>query len=295
MAREGRARIDDGDVVAEELRHRRQRLADMHRAGDDEPRRRHVHGEEDLALRRLLHAALAAADVLFEQVLERVARDVGGLDQPLRAARQIGDDDGGAARGAFGIEGLRGCRASWRSCDCVPTGGYRSASRIRRFSTIDRGWCRRRRARPSRRSRRRRRIRASCGLPLSITSSASVTTAPSTQPPETEPRNCPGRRSTRLTSRIRPPRRAFQRLDHARERRLAARPSPSRQSSRSRPSEEIALVVDDEVRADRPRRRAPGLDHRGERDAAPGLAPVLGGFEDVFVAASIHDSVLACR
>src|SRR5207253_3428238 len=45
----------------------------------------------------------------------------------------------------------------------------------------------------------------------------------------------------------------------------------------------IPLVVDDEVRADRPRRRAPGLDHRGERNAAPGLAPVLGGFEDIFV------------
>ena len=84
---EGGARIDDGHVVAEQLGDRRQRLADVHRAGDDEPRRRHVHGEEDLALRRLLHAALAAADVLLEQVLERIARDVGGLDQPLLAAR----------------------------------------------------------------------------------------------------------------------------------------------------------------------------------------------------------------
>src|SRR5258708_2644102 len=49
-------------------------------------------------------------------------------------------------------------------------------------------------------------------------------------------------------------------------------------------AQEIALVVDDQVRADRPRRRAPGLHHGGERHAAPGLAPVLGGFEDVFVA-----------
>ncbi len=39
---EGRARIDDGDVVTEQLPHRRQRLADVHRAGDDELRRRHV-------------------------------------------------------------------------------------------------------------------------------------------------------------------------------------------------------------------------------------------------------------
>src|SRR5688500_8391402 len=36
------------------------------------------------------------------------------------------------------------------------------------------------------------------GLPLSITSSASVTTAPSTQPPETEPRKFPWSSITRL-------------------------------------------------------------------------------------------------
>src|SRR5881394_3551224 len=36
------------------------------------------------------------------------------------------------------------------------------------------------------------------GLPLEITSSASVTTAPSTQPPDTEPRNVPSSLMTRL-------------------------------------------------------------------------------------------------
>src|SRR6202034_3785434 len=36
------------------------------------------------------------------------------------------------------------------------------------------------------------------GLPLSMTSSASVTTAPSTQPPETEPRKLPCSSITRL-------------------------------------------------------------------------------------------------
>src|SRR5262245_7373649 len=36
------------------------------------------------------------------------------------------------------------------------------------------------------------------GLPLAITSSASVTTAPSTQPPDTEPRNVPSSLMTRL-------------------------------------------------------------------------------------------------
>ena len=65
-----------------------------------------MHGEEDLALRRLLHAALAAAEMLLEQVLERIARDVGGLDQPLLAARHVGDDDRRATRRALGVQGL---------------------------------------------------------------------------------------------------------------------------------------------------------------------------------------------
>src|SRR5262245_31338544 len=49
-------------------------------------------------------------------------------------------------------------------------------------------------------------------------------------------------------------------------------------------AEEVAVLIDDEIRADRTRRRAPGLDHGRERDAAPRLAPVLGGLEDVFIA-----------
>src|SRR5262245_5051676 len=49
-------------------------------------------------------------------------------------------------------------------------------------------------------------------------------------------------------------------------------------------AEEIALALDAEVRADRPRRRAPGLDHGGKRDAAALFAPFLGGLEDVVVA-----------
>ncbi len=101
---EGGAGIDDGDVVAEQPADRRQRLADMHRAGDHELRRRDVHGEEDLALRRLLHAALAAADMLLDERLERIARHVRGLHQPLRAARHVGDDHRRAPRRALGVQ-----------------------------------------------------------------------------------------------------------------------------------------------------------------------------------------------
>src|SRR5580704_6518901 len=48
-------------------------------------------------------------------------------------------------------------------------------------------------------------------------------------------------------------------------------------------AEEIAFLVDNQVRADRPRRRAPGLDHGGERHRPALFAPVFGGFENVVV------------
>jgi hypothetical protein len=41
--------------------------------------------------------------VLFDESLERIACGIGGLDQALRAARHIGDNDGRAARGALGV------------------------------------------------------------------------------------------------------------------------------------------------------------------------------------------------
>src|SRR6516162_11887732 len=49
-------------------------------------------------------------------------------------------------------------------------------------------------------------------------------------------------------------------------------------------AEEIALIVDHQVRADRPRCRAPGLDHGRERDAASFRPPVLGRPQDVLIA-----------
>ena len=93
-----RARIDDGDVVAEQFSDRRQRLADMHGAGDDELRRRHVDGEEGAAFGGVFHAALAGAQVLGERGAQRILADVGGFHEALLAAYHVGDDDGGAAR-----------------------------------------------------------------------------------------------------------------------------------------------------------------------------------------------------
>ena len=44
--------------------------------------------------------------MFVQQVGERIATNVGLLDQPLLAARHVGDDDNGAPRGALGVECL---------------------------------------------------------------------------------------------------------------------------------------------------------------------------------------------
>src|SRR5712671_6165828 len=49
-------------------------------------------------------------------------------------------------------------------------------------------------------------------------------------------------------------------------------------------AEKIAILVDDEVGSDRPRRRAPRLHHGGKRNIAPFTPPVLRSLEDVFIA-----------
>ncbi len=55
-------------------------------------------------------------------------------------------------------------------------------------------------------------------------------------------------------------------------------------------AEEIALAVDDEMRADRARGRAPGLDHSRERDTAAFLLPLLSSLQDVLVVGEHVDS-----
>ena len=98
------ARIDNGHVIAQKARDGRERLADVHGAGNDELRGRNVHGEEDLPRRRLHHATPAAPDVLFDHLFERIARHFRRLDQALLAGRHIGDDHRRAACRAFGVQ-----------------------------------------------------------------------------------------------------------------------------------------------------------------------------------------------
>ena len=75
------ARIDDRHVVAEELADRRQRLADMDGADDDEPRRRHIDGEEDPALAVSSMPLLPVRRCSASTARSGSLRDVGGLDQ----------------------------------------------------------------------------------------------------------------------------------------------------------------------------------------------------------------------
>src|SRR5262249_21499934 len=49
-------------------------------------------------------------------------------------------------------------------------------------------------------------------------------------------------------------------------------------------AQEVALVVDHEIGAHRPRRRAPGFHHRGKGHATAGFAPVFRRPQDVFIA-----------
>src|SRR5262249_21005185 len=119
---------------------------------------------------------------LFRQFgTQRIGGDVLCLHQPLVAIGDIGDDDDRAARGALGID----------LCERIELHDWPT------FSTKTRMV-------PPQDSPTFHAVSSATpnssifGLPLSITSSASVTTAPSTQPPETEPRNVPSSLMTRL-------------------------------------------------------------------------------------------------
>ena len=106
--RSGVAKAVRGSTIVmskpESLRHRRERLADVHRAGDDDCDGRHLHGEEDLAPAGLDHAALARAEPLVEQVGQRVGGSLGFAHEALLARRDVGDEDRRAPRGALGVE-----------------------------------------------------------------------------------------------------------------------------------------------------------------------------------------------
>src|SRR5215218_1774883 len=153
----------------------------MDRAHDHETCGRGIDVEEQLFAAALNHAALPRAELLRQFGAQGIGRKVLGLHQPLLAIGDIGDHDNGTARGALDIH-LFQCFEfhDWPTFSTKtrmvppqdrPT--FQAVSSATPNSSI-------------------------LGLPLAITSSASVTTAPSTQPPETDPKNVPSSLMTRL-------------------------------------------------------------------------------------------------
>src|SRR3954469_18911759 len=153
----------------------------MNSADDDEPRGRRIDVEKQLFPVGLDHAALANAQVGGELVAQRIGLNVLGLDQPLLSRGDIGDQDRRAAGGALGIELRERCElhdqptfsTNTRMVPPQDSPTFHAVSSATPNSSI-------------------------FGAPLSITSIASVTTAPSTQPPDTDPRNVPSSLMTRL-------------------------------------------------------------------------------------------------
>ena len=84
----GGARIDDRHLIVERAGKRRQRLADMNGAGDDEVRHRRMNRQEHLAAVDLDHAALAHAQMLCRGRRQAGRREIGRLHQPLCPARR---------------------------------------------------------------------------------------------------------------------------------------------------------------------------------------------------------------
>src|SRR6202051_2777456 len=153
----------------------------MNRAANDELGGRRIDVEEQLLAAGLDHAALAHAQLLCQFGAQRIGGGVAGLDQPLLAVGGIGDDNDRAPRGALGIELVQ--RVEFHDWPTFSTNTrmvppqdsptFQAVSSATPNSSI-------------------------FGLPLAITSSASVTTAPSTQPPDTDPKNVPSSLMTRL-------------------------------------------------------------------------------------------------
>src|SRR3954454_12790092 len=153
----------------------------MNRTDDHQPRGRRVDIEKQLFAAGLDHAALAHAQLLGQFSAQRIGGYIGGLDDALPAIDDIGDHDHRPPRGALGVD--FGKRLKLHDCPTFSTNTRMVPPQDRpTFQAVSS-------ATPN---------SSILGWPLAITSSASVTTAPSTQPPDTEPKNVPSSLMTRL-------------------------------------------------------------------------------------------------
>src|SRR4051812_29305531 len=180
-AGKSRPRIDHGHIVIERACQRRQRLADMNRAHDHQLRGRSIDVEEQFFAGDLDHPAFAHAQLPRQFGAQRIGGEIGSLDQPLLAAGDVRNDDSRPARRPLDIE----LRELFKLHDypTFPTNTRMVPPQDRpTFQAVSS-------ATPN---------SSIFGAPLAMTSSASVTTAPSTHPPETDPRKVPSSLMTRL-------------------------------------------------------------------------------------------------
>src|SRR6185312_5540905 len=177
LGRPSATRIDDDRLVVGRHQHRHQRLGDVHRADDKATAGRAEDLDQDLTRRRVERRGASAADrvphglatgiVEFELALESVI-----VEEELGAAGDIGREHGraGFACGGehrveiFALHSTRSTKIATLPPQARPTSQAWSSLMPK--------------------SRRR-------GFPSLMTSCASPITAPSTQPPETEPTNSP--------------------------------------------------------------------------------------------------------
>src|SRR5258707_1058731 len=168
-------------VVVQRAGQRHQRLEKLPGADDDKLGGRRIDIEKQLLAAGLDHAALAHAQLFCQIGAERIGGNIPGLHQPLLAIGGIGDHDHRPPCGALDI-GL---------CKRVELHDYPTFSTNTLIVPPQ--------DRPTFHAVSSATPNSSIlGWPLAITSSASVTTAPSTQPPDTEPRKVPSSLMTRL-------------------------------------------------------------------------------------------------
>src|ERR1700732_708023 len=153
----------------------------MDRADDRELGGRRIDIEKQVLAAGFDHAALAHPQLLCQFSAQGVRDKIGNLDQPLLTIFGIGDQDHRPARSALGVELFQRFELhDWPTFSTntrmVPpqdSPTFQAVSSATPNSSI-------------------------FGCPDTITSIASVTTAPSTQPPETEPKKVPSSLMTRL-------------------------------------------------------------------------------------------------
>jgi hypothetical protein len=102
--RKGDPWVDDCDVEIQHLGHGSQCLADMNGADADDPHRRSLNGQKELAAITLDKATLALAQAYLQLLSQRVTLNFRLPNEALIARCDVGDEDGGTPCGTLRVE-----------------------------------------------------------------------------------------------------------------------------------------------------------------------------------------------